>query len=72
MSALTKDGRKSHTEENWQGVKRGMKLWHKEIGGPFVVMSVVDGYVMLRRPGCMPLVKSLREIGKWLISPPPT
>lgn len=69
---MTNDGRKSQTDDNWQGIKRGQKLWHEERGGPFVVMAVVDGYVVMRRPSCMPFLESVRDVGrKWLTSPAP-
>ena len=69
----TKDGRKSMTDANWQGIKRGDALWHPDRGGPFRVMTVVDGYVLLRRPGCMPFVESVRDVGrKWLTADPVT
>jgi hypothetical protein len=29
--------------------------------GRIVCMAVADGYVMCRRPGCMPFVKSVKE-----------
>lgn len=70
---MTKDGRKSHTDDNWQGIKRGQLLWHEERGGPFKVMTVVDGYVVMRRPGCMPFLETVRDVGrKWLTADPVT
>ena len=68
---MTKDGRNSQTDSNWQGIKRGQQLWHKDRGGPFKVMAVVDGYVVMRRPSCMPFLETLRDVGrKWLTSEP--
>lgn len=31
------------------------------------VMAVVDAYVLARRPGCMPFVRSVKEFAKWAV-----
>lgn len=41
-------------------IKRGFKF--ADAFGEFRVMAVADGYAMIRRPGCQPTVKSVREI----------
>lgn len=30
--------------------------------GPIVVMAVADGYAMVRRPGCLPTVMTVRDV----------
>ena len=34
------------------------------------VMAVADGYAMLRRPGCIPFVESVKTLEKWKTNPP--
>lgn len=35
--------------------------WEGEYG-PIVVMAVADGYAMCRRPGCIPFIRTVKEI----------
>jgi len=64
---------KPRSKDRAKAIKRGQLLWHEERGGPFKVMTVVDGYVVMRRPGCMPFLETVRDVGrKWLTADPVT
>lgn len=35
--------------------------WHHKLEGPFKVMGLIDGYLMLRHPRAMPFVLSISK-----------
>ena len=43
-------------------IKRGDTFPHPSDGGTVKVMTVSDGYAMVRRPGCMPYVMSIKKV----------
>jgi hypothetical protein len=54
----------SKLENEWPDHPKAGDVAWKDEQGPFVVMGIIDGYYMIRRPGCMPLVMHWRDLRK--------
>lgn len=45
--------------------RRHMPEGYKGPEGPVTFMAAADGYVMVRRPGCLPFVVPVRDWNEW-------
>ena len=41
-------------------------FFESSIKGEYRIMAIAEGYVMLRKKGCVPFVESKKDIVKWM------